>query len=461
MQLRDIVSAPWAITPEMWAEVQGIYARHVRGEKIDLSSIEAKVGAPLQNARQEMDVQSGVALISLEGVLAKRMNLFMRISGGASTQLITQQIAAAMADDSIRAIVLVVDSPGGTVDGTQQLADAVYDVRGKKPIVAYVDGCCCSAAYWVASAADHIYIDGDTAMVGSIGIIATHTDKSMADAQRGVRVTEITAGAYKTVGSPNAPLGAGESVLQAAVDHHYSVFLEAVARNRGVPVDTVKQDMADGRVFLGRQAIDAGLVDGVATLDQVIAQTASTSVRNGGALAISQADGAGVAQVANSQPEQSMDKLTVDKVRAEAPDVAKALIDEGISQGKAVGILEGAEAEQDRIQSIDALATPGHEALIKQLKADGKTSGPEAAVLILKAENEQRAARLASTRSDAAASAVAGAAAPEAGAAKQPAGNEHTLAKAAREHIAEQAKLGITVTAADAVAHVMNQKKEG
>jgi signal peptide peptidase SppA len=458
--LYDVVSAPWAITPEMFSEVQGIYARHCRGEKLDLHTLEARVGAPLGNVRQPLLVENGVAVISIEGVIAKRANLFMRISGGTSTQIIADQFAQALEDPAVRAIVLAIDSPGGTVDGTQALADQIYAARGQKPIVAVADGIMASAAYWIGSAADRVYISGDTTQVGSIGVITTHVDMSARDMQAGVRVTEIKAGKYKQAGSSNAPLGMAEKdTLQAAVDQVYGVFLVAVARHRGVDVETAQQNMADGRVFMGRNAIEAGLVDGVATLDQLVAQAASgTAVPS----AIPQAALAGVAQQAiNNDGDVAMDKLTVDKVRAEAPDVAQAIHAEGLAEGKALGIAlgtaEGAKAERERIQAIEALARAGHEALIKEMKFDGKTTGPEAAVRILAAIDAQNAQRLKDLREDATCAVAAAAAAPKdsPGTAFDP----HAVATQARARIVEQAKLGITLNEAQAVAQVLAEAK--
>jgi signal peptide peptidase SppA len=344
MNLATIMNAPWALTPEVFAEVQAVYARHTRGERADLEALEAKIGAPLNNVRSPLDIQDGVAIISIEGVIAKRANLFMRISGGTSTQIAGQQFAQALADPNCKAIVLAIDSPGGTVDGTQALADQIFAARGKKPITAVADGIMASAAYWIGSAADEVFISNDTTMVGSIGVITTHTDSSAADMAAGVRTTEIKAGKYKQMGSANAPLGAAEKdYLQGFVDQTYQVFLEAVARNRGVDVKTVQGDMAEGRMFLGRTAIEAGLVDGVATLDDVIQRQAGSPPA--APRAAPRPNSAGAARSASTAQlptspssnngDDSMDKLTVESVKALAPDVAKALIDEGAAQAQA------------------------------------------------------------------------------------------------------------------------------
>lgn len=450
MRLLDVVSAPWAITPEMFEEVQGIYARHCRGEKIDLELVEAKAGAPLKNAREPVQITpEGVAVISIDGVLSKRMNLLSQISGGTSTQIIGQQFDAAMADEAVKAIVLAIDSPGGTVDGTQELANKVFAARGVKPVLAYCDGMMCSAAYWIGSGADAVYISGDTVNVGSIGVIATHTDVSMANAQRGVKVTEITAGKYKGTGSPNRPLGAGESVMQAQVDHIYSVFLGTVARNLRVDVGTVASDMAEGRVFLGQNAIDAGLVAGVASFPAVIAKAAALSAAN--PLAAS----AGVASKADSPKEIEM-PITTDQVRAEAPAVAEAFIAEGradSAQAVADARAEGAAAELARVTAIDKLATPGCESLIAGFKADGKTTAAEAAVQILSAMNAKRETALANLQADAAEVAVAGA--PPADDKPEKSIDAYTVSTRARALIEAAAAKGETLDTLAAVDRAM------
>lgn len=461
MRLADIVSAPWAITQEMFDEVQGIYARHCRGEKIDISGIEARLGQPLKNTRNQLQVEDGVAIISLEGVLAKRANLFMQISGGTSYQIAGQQLTDALADPAVHSIVLAIDSPGGTVDGTQALADQVFAARGKKPIIAVADGIMASAAYWIGSAADKVYITGDTTVTGSIGVIMTHTDYSAADMANGVRKTEIKAGKYKQMGSSNAPLGMAEKdTLQAMVDANYKVFLSAVARNRDEDIGTVNSDMAEGRMFLGRAAIDAGLVDGVSTLDQICAALCDDD--EGEPPAGGSSASAGVAsQPAINQPttEQPMDKLTVDSVRKDAPDVAKALIDEGIAQGRAAGLVEGQKAEATRIADLDALMEPGNEKLIAAFKADGKTSGPEAAFKLQVAANEARKAKLKDLNSDAASALTSHGGSPPANDPKVADFNPHAVARKAQAHKEAQRVLGIDISDSEAVAFVTAKKE--
>ncbi len=271
MKILDVLNSPWAIIPDRLNEIQEIYFTHLRGEKIDIKLIEAQTGKKLQNEEQGYEVFGNVAVIPIEGVLAKRMNLFSRISGGASTQLIERDLRQAMADPLVKSVILAIDSPGGTVDGTQELAGVIHGFRGQKPIVTHTDGSLASAAYWIGSAADQIYISGDTVQVGSIGVVAQHVDYSKAYDMKGIRVTEITAGKYKRIASEYAPLTQeGRAAIQELVDDVYTAFVNDVARNRGASVEDVLGKMADGRIFIGKKGIAAGLVDHVSSLSSLI-----------------------------------------------------------------------------------------------------------------------------------------------------------------------------------------------
>lgn len=355
MKLLDIVTGPWAIQPEKLLEIQAIYATHMRGEKIDLEAVEKRIGRPLKNEAKGYEVQDGVAVVQVGGVLAKKMNLFAEISGGASYEMIGRDFNQALSDPSVQAIALVIDSPGGAVDGVQQLASMIRGAKGIKPVGAFADGTMSSAAYWLGAQADVIMAASETTVVGSIGVVASHTDISGQQAAQGIKTTEITAGKYKRIASQYGALTEdGMADIQAKVDYLYEIFVGDVAQARGVSVEKVIADMADGRVFIGQQAVAAGLVDGVSTLDNLIANLKQRA--------------AGVA----AKPVGA--SMNLETIKADYPELVQAIH------------AEGASAERDRIMSVEAQALPGHDKLIAQLKADGKTSGPEAAALVLAAE---------------------------------------------------------------------------
>src|SRR5690606_13893161 len=109
------------------------------------------------------------ATIVIDGPIYRYADFFTSVSGGVTTEALARDLGIALADQSIGAILLMIDSPGGEATGINELADTIYAARSRKPIVAYIEGYGASAAYWIASAADLVVID-DTALVGSIGV---------------------------------------------------------------------------------------------------------------------------------------------------------------------------------------------------------------------------------------------------------------------------------------------------
>lgn len=454
MRLIDVVQGPWAITPKMLDEVQGIYLTHLRGEKIDIAAVEAKLGRTLSSQQKPYELQDGVAILCLDGVIAKKANLFMQVSGGVSTQMAAAQFDEALADDDVSSILLVIDSPGGTVDGTQELVNKIYAARGQKPIIALADGLMASAAYWVGSAADSIFAASDTTEIGSIGVVAQHMDTSAKDAQAGVKRTEVYAGKYKRIASSTAPLtDEGKAYIQDSVDSLYSIFVDSVARNRGMDTETVLRDMADGRVFLAQDAVKRGLVDGVATQGELLARLAAGDFA---AATTPNAKGPGDGSQANSKETVTMSTMTIEQLRADHPDIAKALVDEGHEQGRKAG----GDAERERIQAVLGNALPGHETLVQTLAFDGKTSGPEAAQAVLSAEKSKKAKVLDDLRDDAPKPVQV--AEEQAPAAQQPGAttaqdNPATIAAKASAYQAEQRAKGNKISAAQAVVHVTQE----
>ena len=420
MKLIDLLTSPWAIQPEKLVEIQAIYATHLRGDKIDLATVEARLGRPLANEQQAYEIRpGGIAVLPVEGVIAPKANLFTRISGGASTQQLTLQVESAVADPRVRALVLAIDSPGGSVFGTPELAAAIFELAQSKPIVSVSDGAIASAAYWIGSAANAVFVSGPTVHAGSIGVVATH---DYAPRGPGAKTTEITAGKYKRIASSTEPLtDAGREYIQAQVDHIYSVFVDAVAQHRGVDTDTVLERMADGRVFIGQQAIAAGLVDGVATVDAMVERLAADPrefARRRKAFAAPAASMSNSAGAREDDPAGVNAGATTEKgnvmPQADTPQLSRESLERDhaalFAQVRSEFMALGATQERDRIQAVRAQSLPGHEALIDKLAFDGKTSGPEAAAAVLAAERSVRQAAVQAHHRDAPAPAPASAA---------------------------------------------------
>jgi capsid assembly protease len=214
----------------------------------------------------------GVAVIPIYGPISHRETLFSMIFGGTSTQRFSASLSQALGDSSISTIIFDVDSPGGTVDGVPELSSEIFNARGKKRMIAVCNAMAASAAYWIATAADEVVVT-PSGQVGSIGVFAAHEDISKALEEEGVKVTLISAGKYKTEGMPYEPLSAeARASMQKMVDTFGELFINAVARNRGVGSSAVRHGFGEGRVVLANDAMRMGMVDGIATLDQTLAR---------------------------------------------------------------------------------------------------------------------------------------------------------------------------------------------
>jgi len=417
MTLIDLLRSAWAIQPDKLLEIQAIYNTHLRGEKIDLDALEARLGRPLANDQKEYEIaDGGVAVLTIDGVIAPKANLFTRVSGSATIEALTEQLQGAAEDPRARSIVLAMDTPGGNVFRVPAFAALVHTLAQQKPIVVHSAGMLASAGYWIGAAGNGVYINDTMVQVGSIGVVATHTYNPRADTS--VK-TEITAGKYKRIASSDAPLSAeGQAVLQADVDYVYSEFVNDVARFRGVTSEQVLEHMADGRVFRGQQAIDAGLVDGVSTLDALVESMATDPAKHAkrrkavfAVPAGKPSKGAGAApedKPTNREKGKAMSDGNQPLTRASFEQEHAALF----AQVRSEFVTLGATQELQRVQAVLAVGDglPGHEKLLNALAFDGKTTAADAAGKVLAAEKEARAAAAKAHADDAPLAAKGGAA---------------------------------------------------
>ena len=216
----------------------------------------------------------GIAVIPIYGVITQRGNMVDDVSGPGmvSTQIVTQMLRQAVADDAVSQILLDIDSPGGSVYGVSELSDAILSARAQKPVVAIANSLAASAAYWVGSQASEFYVTSG-GEVGSIGVWQAHQDYSKAMDEAGVKTTLISAGKFKVEGNPYAPLDEeAQGFMQSRVDDYYASFTKAVAKGRGVPITQVRDGMGQGRVLGADAALAQNMVDGIASFDQVLSK---------------------------------------------------------------------------------------------------------------------------------------------------------------------------------------------
>lgn len=208
---------------------------------------------------------NGIAMVHLNGPMMPYASFY-----GTDTRATASLIDSLAADDSILGIMLDVDSPGGDVDGTDDLAIAVRAAKARKPVAAHVASIGASAAYYVASQAD-VLTTGRTAMVGSIGVYALMLDDTRMWEDMGIKWTLVSSGGVKGAGSPGQPLRDEEiAETQAIVDRFYGFFVEAVAQGRGMDEGAVRA-IEQGRMFAADEAMEMGMSDGTMTRGEAIA----------------------------------------------------------------------------------------------------------------------------------------------------------------------------------------------
>ena len=241
----------------------------VLGARVGLADLTAPVGyTPV--ARAPGPPSGKVAVIPIHGTLVRRTSGIEAESGLASYTGIAEQLDAAMASPEIAAILLDIDSPGGESGGVFDLADRIRAASEVKPVWAVANDMAFSAAYALASAAARVFV-ARTGGVGSIGVIAMHVDQSVKDAQDGVRYTAVFAGERKNDLNPHEPISnEAHAVLRAEVDRIYDLFVETVARHRGLDADAVRATEAG--LFFGPDAVATGLADAVGSLDDALTQ---------------------------------------------------------------------------------------------------------------------------------------------------------------------------------------------
>lgn len=219
----------------------------------------------------------GVAVVNAMGALVHRTRL-----EADSTLLIGYNDMAAdmedaMAHPDVHAILQVYDTPGGEVAGAFEYGQRIFDMRGRKPIVAIADGMAASAGYLGASAADEVVITS-TGYAGSIGVVMRHVDFSRALANEGIQVTHIFAGSHKVDGNPYEPLPvAVREHLQADIEGLYTMFVQAVSKHRGLSEQAIRDTGA--AVFRGQAAIAAGLASRISTTDSLISELSARRAR--------------------------------------------------------------------------------------------------------------------------------------------------------------------------------------
>lgn len=263
-----VTSEPWAITQPALEMILEIAERE--NEKPE--AVAARLGKELQNTHAVIE-RDGVAVIPVTGPLFRYANLFTAISGATSYEILAQDFTAALDNPDITAIILNIDSPGGEVNGCAELANMIFAARGQKPIIAYASGDAASGAYWIASAADEV-VASETSGLGSIGVVAVY---------RGAKPDKNAPTTIEIVSSQspfkrlNPESDEGRAKLQIRIDAMAEVFVNTLARNRGIETAQVLEQFGGGDILIGAHAVNAGLADRIGSLEKLIAEFSASS----------------------------------------------------------------------------------------------------------------------------------------------------------------------------------------
>lgn len=227
--------------------------------------------------RASLNVQGGIATIDVVGTLVHRGSPIDAMSGLTSYEQLKAEIGMALADPSVQAILLNIDSPGGEIAGLFDCSDAIFEANQTKPVIAVAADMAASAAYVIASAASKFYVS-EGGPIGHIGVIVPHVE-STADAagDRAVKITRFYGGALKKdfAGGPLSP--EGRSVIQNRANGLYELMTSRIASYRGISQDGVKA--TEAAIYLGAEAVALGLADGTAHPREVLAQLTGKSTR--------------------------------------------------------------------------------------------------------------------------------------------------------------------------------------
>jgi signal peptide peptidase SppA len=239
--------------------------------------------------------RGGVAIIPVLGPIFRRANLMTTYCGATSIEALGRDFGVALADPKVHSILLDIDSPGGEANGTEEMASMIRDARSRKPIVAYVGGRGASGAYWIASGASEI-VAAKGAFLGSIGAVASYRDDTKKQERLGIKNRQyVYSGSPKK--RPDLDSEEGQAQMQAQIDALGDLFVDGVARNRGVDRDHVLKKFGQGDTMIARLAVKAGMADRVGTFEKTLmdlsaaggrSRTRTKAAATGGAMTLRQ-----------------------------------------------------------------------------------------------------------------------------------------------------------------------------
>lgn len=363
----------WAIEPD--------YLRSISKE-----ALSTKAEKHLDNTGS-VSIRDGTAIIPIHGPITARNTFFSLFTGGTSLETLAKDFREALNNEDVKSILFDIDSPGGVAVGPFEMAEMIYNARGRKPIYSYIGRNGSSAAYWLASATEKIIVN-PSALVGSIGVVTTIPVQEQPD-QDGYKNIEIVS-SNAALKRPDPKTKEGLAEIRRELDDLESTFIGSISKYRSITPDIVKSDFGGGGVVIGSQAVKANMADGLGTYEEVLANLNQKFNSNNQIMSKEQNKEIGA--------DISKKEITADYIKKEFPDVTHAIIQEVSSDIKKEAFADGAKHERDRIMAIESAALPGHEDLIAEAKKDGSITAEKLALKIIAAEKSKASDYLANSK---------------------------------------------------------------
>jgi len=263
--LQALYCEPWHIRPEMHIKLCEIMDAHVSGAAHDHEGIVNLFHEDNNDDAKRINAPSNIAVVSIDGVIGKRVGSLARSSGVADVDFIARNVQSALENSEVEGILLDVNSPGGTHTGCPECAAIIAQASTIKPIVAFTDNLMASAAFFLSAGAD-IIVATQTAMVGSIGTFIALLDSSRRNELQGLKTEVFKVGKFKGIGIPGTSLTkAQKDLLQDTVDKAFAEFASFVIRHREVP-----REAMEGQTFTGDDAVKNLLVDVIGPVELAI-----------------------------------------------------------------------------------------------------------------------------------------------------------------------------------------------
>lgn len=290
MRVPKPLTDPWLITTEGMRRVVDVWALARAGGEV-FGSLEkaraewkarpvlAEPGDPVEGTGGTLRIVDigGVAIgvLSIQGTLFRHANLITEFSGGASDDSLWAGLEAALADPTVKAILLRIDSPGGEANGTAELGDRLFKARSEKPLWSYIEGLGCSKALWYAVQASRV-VANRAAMVGSIGARIEVLDTAEAEEKAGLKFHDLTSDGAP--GKRNRPVD-DEVIarLKVKLNDLETEFVKSVAQGRGVSEAKVYDDFGQGDYMIAGKALDVGLIDEIGDFNGTLASLAEAA----------------------------------------------------------------------------------------------------------------------------------------------------------------------------------------